>query len=60
MGFFKWLFGKGKNKTESETRDEIIYERDKVNLHDETERQRYLTECLEQIREAQKEVNLLT
>lgn len=60
MGFFKWLFGKKKNTTETENLEEIVYERDKVNLHDETERKRYLTECMEQIREAQKEVNLLS
>ena len=60
MGFFKWLFGK-KNKTiETENWEEIVYERDKVNLHDEAERKRYLSECMEQIREAQKEVNLLS
>ena len=60
MGFFKWLFGKKNKVTETETWEEIVYERDKVNIHDETERKRYLTECLEQIREAQKEVNLLS
>ena len=60
MGFFKWLFGK-KNKTiETENWEEIVYERDKVNLHDEAERKRYLSACMEQIREAQKEVNLLS
>lgn len=60
MGFFEWLFGKKKKTVETENWDEIVYDRDKVNLHDETERQRYLTECMEQIREAQKEVNLLS
>ena len=60
MGFFQWLFGKKKKITETENWEEIVYERDKVNLYDDAERERYLTECMEQIREAQKEVNLLS
>lgn len=60
MGFFKWLFGKKKKTEAQENWDEIVYERDQVNFQDAEERKRYLTECLEQIGEAQKEVNLLT
>ena len=57
MGFFQWLFGKKKKITETENWEEIVYERDKVNLYDDAERERYLTECMEQIREASWEVN---
>ena len=60
MGFFKWLFGRKKKAETEENWDEIVYERDKVNFEDEDERKRYLTGCLEQISEAQKEINLLT
>lgn len=60
MGFFKWLFGKNDRAEAKDGWDEVVYERDKVNFADTEERKRYLTGCLEQIREAQKEINLLT
>lgn len=60
MGFFKWLFGKKDRAEEKDGWEEVVYERDKVNFEDAEERKRYLTGCLEQIREAQKEINLLT
>lgn len=52
MGFWKWLFGKKKIKQEMETQDE-------TDFHDPLERERYLEDCLEQIAEAQREVDLL-
>lgn len=60
MGFFKWLFRKQKLVEEQENWEQVVYERDKVNFHDADERKRYLTGCLEQIGEAEKEINLLT
>lgn len=60
MGLFKWLFKKHKVVEESENWDEVVFERDKVDFHNEEERKRYLTGCMEQIGEAEKEINLLT
>lgn len=60
MGLFKWLFKKQKPVIEDENWDQVVYERDKVNFHNTDERKRYLTGCLEQIGEAEKEINLLT
>lgn len=52
MGFWKRLFGAKKTKQEIEPQE-------KINFHDNEERQRYLVSCLEQIGEAQKELELL-
>ncbi len=60
MGFFKWLFRKKKIEIKEDEWDQIIYERDNIKFHDSEDRKRYLTGCLEQIEEAEKEINLLT
>ena len=60
MGVFDWLFRRKKIEEPSEDWEKIVYERDKVNFHDGEERKRYLTGCLEQIGEAEKEISLLT
>lgn len=60
MGVFDWLFRRKKIEEQSEDWEKIVYERDKVNFHDGEERKRYLTGCLEQIGEAEKEISLLT
>ena len=60
MGFWKKLFGRKKiEEIETDNPEQIVYERDKVDLHDAEERRRYFTGCLEQIGEAEKEINLL-
>lgn len=59
MGFLKWLFGRKKQEEVQENWEETVYERSSVNFHDAEERTRYLTGCLEQIGEAQKEIQLL-
>lgn len=60
MGLFKWLFGKKKREEEiDESWEQIVYERNKINFHDAEERKRYLTGCMEQMGEAEKELNLL-
>ena len=61
MGFFKWLFGK-KNAPEQTEVDEwgqTVYEREGTDFHNRQERIRYIENCLEQIGEAQKELDLL-
>ena len=60
MGVFDWLFRRKKIEEQNEDWEKIVYERDKVNFHDGEERKRYLTGCLEQIGEAEKEISLLT
>ncbi len=59
MGFFKWLFGRKKQEEVQEEWEEPVYERGRVNFNEAEERTRYLTGCLEQIGEAQKEMQLL-
>jgi len=60
MGVFDWLFRRKKIEEQNEDWEKIVYERNKVNFHDREERTRYLTGCLEQIGEAEKEISLLT
>lgn len=61
MGFFKWLFGKKETPKQPEVEQwgPTVYERDRINFHDRQERIRYIENCLEQIGEAQVELNLL-
>lgn len=61
MGFWKWLFGKKEALKEPEAEEwgQTVYERDRTNFHDRQERIRYIENCLEQIGEAQIELNLL-
>lgn len=62
MGFWSRLFGKKKKVREQVQEDweNIVYDRDDVNFQDEEQRSRYITNCLEQMAEASKEINLLT
>lgn len=61
MGFWKNLFSK-KTKMQQPTEDDweqIVYARDEVDFRNEEQRSRYITNCLEQMSEASKEINLL-
>lgn len=62
MGLLKWLFGKQKKEQEKEQEEweQLVCRRDQIDVHDEVERSRYLTGCIEQLGEAEKEINLLT
>lgn len=61
MGFWRKLFRR-KNKAEEkeEQWDQIVYSRDGVNFADQEQRQRYVTNCLEQMAEASRELELLS
>ncbi|MCM1191030.1 MAG: hypothetical protein NC123_04540 [Butyrivibrio sp.] len=61
MAFWSRLFGKRK-KAEKQPEDweNLVYDRDDVDFRDEEQRSRYITNCLEQMAEASKEINLLT
>lgn len=62
MAFWSRLFGKRrKSKKQSpEDWENIVYDRDNVDFGDEEQRSRYVTNCLEQMAEASKELNILT
>ncbi len=61
MGFWNKLFGwKKKRQNYEDDWENIVYARDDVNFSDEEQRSRYITDCLEQMAEASKEINLLT
>ncbi|MCM1112459.1 MAG: hypothetical protein NC399_04330 [Muribaculum sp.] len=62
MGFWKKLFrfGAGRNQEQQESDwEEIVYDHTEVDFHDEEQRSRYVTNCLEQIAEAVKEIGYL-
>lgn len=62
MAFWNRLFGKRKKIRQQSPEDweNIIYDRDDVDFRDEEQRSRYITNCLEQISDASREINLLT
>ncbi|MCM1542922.1 MAG: hypothetical protein NC121_16910 [Blautia sp.] len=61
MGFWRNLFQKRKVAAEIEENwDEIVYPRDEVDFHDEEQRSRYITDCLEQMAEASREIEHFT
>ena len=56
MGFWKKLFGRKQDIQEvSDDWEQIVYARDDVDFHEEEQRSRYITNCLEQIADASKE-----
>ncbi len=62
MGFWKNLFriGSGRKQTETEYNwEEVVYDHTEVDFADEEQRSRYVTNCLEQIAEAAREIDLL-
>lgn len=60
MGFWQKLFKKKNKETIQDDWEQIVYARDDVDFDNEENRSRYITNCLEQIAEASKEINLLT
>lgn len=62
MGLWKKIFrlGSGRRRQEPEPGwEEIVYDHTEVDFGDEEQRSRYITNCLEQIAEASREINLL-
>lgn len=62
MAFWSRLFGRKRRsgKQQPEEWEDIVYDRDDVDFRDEEQRSRYITNCLEQMAEASKEIDLLT
>ena len=60
MGFWRNLFRRKKvaERTE-ENWEQIVYPRDQVDFRNEEQRSRYITDCLEQMAEASKEIDEL-
>lgn len=61
MGFWGKIFRRKRKQGAEEAYDweKIVYDRSTVDFTDEEQRSRYITNCLEQIAEASKEINLL-
>lgn len=61
MGFWSKIWKKRKyRESGADDWENIVYDRDTVNFEEEEERARYITNCLEQIQEAERELNLLS
>jgi len=61
MGFWSRIFRRRKAKDAIEDNwDSIVYSRDRVDFDNEEQRSRYITGCLEQMAEAEKQLKLLS
>lgn len=61
MAFWKKLFRRKKEREQTAADwENIVYDRENVDFDNEEQRSRYITNCLEQMAEASKEMNLLT
>lgn len=61
MGLIKWFLEKKRNRDreEDEGWDELSYEWEELNVHDSQQRREYLEECLKQLGDASKEIEIL-
>ncbi len=62
MGFFSKLLKKASRKAQDlfEYEDEeVVYDREGIDFHDQTQRTRYIAECLEQMAEGTRDMDLL-
>ncbi len=61
MGLIKWFLEKKEKRVREreEEWDELSYEWDELNIHDQKERQEYLEECLKQLGDASREIEVL-
>ena len=61
MGLFSKLFRKKqRNAAQADDWESLVYDRDDVDFRDREQRYEYIKNCLEQMEEAKKELNLLT
>lgn len=63
MAFWSRLFKRRKKREREGTADDwenLVYDRTDVDFQDEEQRSRYITNCLEQMAEAAREIHLLT
>ncbi len=62
MGFFSRLLKKASRKAQDlfeYEEEEVVYDRQGIDFHDQTQRTRYIAECLEQMSEGSRELDLL-
>ena len=62
MGFFSNLFKKASRAMSSfdeGENEDIVYDREGIDFHDQQQRTRYIAECLEQIAEGSREMDML-
>lgn len=59
MGLFQWLFQRKEVKKNEENWEEIVYSRNGVNFQSGEERNGYIENCLEQMAEAGRQMELL-
>ena len=61
MGLFSNFFRKKRrNAAQADDWESIVYDRDDVNFRDQEQRYEYIKNCMEQMEEAKRELNLLT
>ena len=60
MAWWNRLFKKKEPIQQEEDWEQLVYTRNGVNFDEEDQRKRYIVNCLEQIAEASKEIDLLT
>lgn len=62
MGLLQWILEKrhSREEREDEAWEELVYERDTLRVHDAQERRKYLEECLNQMADASREIELLS
>lgn len=59
MGWWKNLFKRKKKQQLQDDWEQLVYARDDIDFNDEEQRSRYIVNCLEQMAEASKELELL-
>lgn len=60
MGLLQWLFHKKPQDPQEENWEELIYSRDGVDFRQREERKKYIEDCMEQMADAKKEIELLS
>lgn len=60
MGLLQWLFKKKTEVPQEENWEELIYSRAGVDFRLREERRKYIEDCMEQMAEAKKEIELLS
>lgn len=60
MGLLQWLFKRKPESPGEENWEELIYSREGVDFRQREERKKYIEDCMEQMAEAKKEMELLS
>lgn len=60
MGLLQWLFKQKPESPQEEDWEELIYFREGVDFDKREERKKYIEDCMEQISEAKREIELLS